>query len=261
MTTFDLVVVGVVVFGALWGIKAGLLKQTIRLAAWAAAALVPYFLAAPLAHRLMKPLGVPFTVSYFFTGLSLALLSYTSVAVLLWSLTRGAKEKTEDTGSPSWLFNRAGGGLVGATKTAALVWVALSALVVAAVPLAHPSADSLLSRAAFLKLARRDNFWELVYRRRVDELQQTLGRIGRLKPGKSADAALRALANDPRIAAIRADPKLKTALAHHDFVTLLRSPQVLSLLTDSAVLEQLAKEASAAAAPEKKVAETGGAKP
>ncbi|OGR10144.1 MAG: hypothetical protein A3K53_00465, partial [Deltaproteobacteria bacterium RIFOXYB2_FULL_66_7] len=130
--------------------------------------------------------------------------------------------------------NRALGGVLGAGKAAAGLFVALSALVFFEKPLAQAGAGFEVqakgSRA--MALAREHNLFSSLRLPAFDGLRKVLEAQKDPKALRKLldDPQLKAVLKDPRLKELMADPALKKALASGNPMALLQDPKIKELL-------------------------------
>jgi hypothetical protein len=239
----DVALVVLILLGAGWGLWRGALRQILDTTVWVATFVVPGFLAGPLAHRLEKPLSVPFPVAYLFSVVALGLLTQIVTRLLFhqiqaWWATRQrlktiqAKPKKKGEPAPAPTPNGLDGvlgALLGAGKVGILVWVGLSFLVVVDQRLAKEGLHLKAEQSSLFQLAAANNALGLFFGPALHKLDLALQRKGRWQE----------LLRDDRFAAVARDPTLLKALQTGDVRALDRSPALLSIVTDEGALQKV----------------------
>ena len=235
----DLAVLAVVALFAVLGIASGAAKQ---LSHWIGL-LLGLFASRPLAAALAPAVSERLDWPLALTQVGLACLLF----VVLTALGAGvshfilARLMGERENGP---VNRALGGVLGAGKAAAGLFVALSALVFFEAPLARAGAgfadQAKGSRA--MALAREHNLFASLRLPAFDGLRKAL----KDKDPKALrklleDPQLKAVLKDPRLKELLSDPALKQALASGNPAALLQDPKIRELLSDPALAERLAQ--------------------
>jgi uncharacterized membrane protein required for colicin V production len=246
VTGVDLGLAALVALGALWGLAVGAVKQLVQFLAWVAAMVAPWFCAAPLAHLLEGPLGVPFPVAYAFSAVSSSVVAWVVVRLLLWLPTRDRRKKEADAGSTLGALNRTFGALFGAAKMAFVLWLVLSAVALISSPFEVRGVKLRYADAELYRFVQTHNALEYAFHDRVESLQQAVRRARAPKSGKNGPAVADELLKDPRVQAIAKDDALRQALERGDVTALVRSPPMMSLLADRALLEKVVATVGAA---------------
>lgn len=235
MTGFDVGLSLFVVLGALVGLVAGASKQLVQLAAWAAGYAASYYLAAPVARAIRGPLEVAYPVALAFAAVALSVLAWLSVRILLWKLFKPRKDRDE--GSALAIGDRVGGAVIGAAKSALLVWAVLSAAVAVAEPLEAAGVGMRWSHGKLADVAREHNLWAMLFHDRIEQARLALQRA-RTRAGQSKAAAADWV-DDARVKALLADRKLAEALESGQIEALTRSSPFLELVSDGDAVKRM----------------------
>ncbi|WP_342381165.1 CvpA family protein [Myxococcus stipitatus] len=243
----DLIILGMVLFFGLIGAFTGASRQV---ANWVGLAL-GYFTSRKLgplvAPHMAEALDGPLLVGLVAGTVLLFVGVWLSVRYALGSLLQRFLATGKDNQDRS--VDRLLGFLLGAGKTAAFAWLALSALaffeqhvIVAGRRLGVSPHDSLAAQAA-----RRFNLFEMTQFAPMDDMVQVAKAAG--DPERAAqlknDPAYKALRKDPRFQRLLQDDKVKQALARGDTAALLRNDLVLQLIQDPDVAARLGAAARA----------------
>lgn len=243
----DLIILGMVLFFGIIGAFTGASRQVanwvgLALGFFASRRLGP-FVAPRLAEALDGPLllGLLLGTVLLFIGVWLT-VRYALGALLQRFLSTG--KQNENQGIDRFL-----GFVLGAGKTAAFAWMALSAMtffeqhvIIAGKRIGVSPKDSLAAQAA-----RRFNLFEMTQFAPMDDMVQVARAAG--DPERAAslrnDPAFKALRKDPRFQRLLQDDKVKQALARGDTAALLRNDLVLQLIQDPDVAARLGAAARA----------------
>ncbi len=251
----DLIALGAILLFAVLGAMTGALSQVVHLlgiaAAWAAAR----FLGFAVGPKVAVALKIPAILGVAISALALGAVAFILVHVFgRWLLRRlhGAEGP-----GPA---DRAGGVLLGAVKSGAIVWCILSILVFFDKPIAGLGWKMDFSGSEVAALVRQNNLLAHTGLP-LPELERALRRVRAgpaqgpgQDPGVAGNArAAKALSRDPRMRKLARDPRIQRALKEGDYVTVLRRPEVLQLLADPKARAQLlnfsAGQAPAAPSP------------
>jgi hypothetical protein len=254
VTRFDLLLIALVLLGGCWGLIRGALRQLADAVAWTACFVVPWKCGGVVAHALEDLVGAPYAIVYVVTCFALALVVQIIVRVAFMLLRsallkqRTPAQQAKKAPSPPPARNelrvgldRSAGALLGSMKLAAILWVALSILALADVPLERRGVNLGVDDSGFVQLAAENNAIAILFGPEIHRLDKALQRMqaqGRHHP------AVDALRTDSRWQSISRDDSLSRALLSGDVRALRRSP-VLSLLTDARAMEKAAAAAGA----------------
>jgi len=239
--TVDLLVLGLVAVGAVFGAMSGAARQ---IGTWGA-----LILAALAARPGSKLLGSTFASALhttpslgsiaagFATFVVAAVVARLLLVSVLGQLLAGRDPADRGT-------DRALGAFLGAGKVAAVAWVALSALAFVEdnVQVAGGKLGISPRSSIAFGIARRWNLFSApVFAQAADlaRVQQAF-RSPELFERVAGDPAVAALEKNPRFRAVFADPEAKAALERGDTVALLKCNSVHKLLQDPEALAQLA---------------------
>lgn len=251
MTWLDWIVAITVAFGAFQGYRKGATQQIIAFAASLAGVLLPLFFTGPLAHSLQKPLGVPYPVSFLFSGVALAVVGYFGLRILwktvLSRLIPGFGSDDEGGGLllPSPL-DRLGGVLLGTGKSAAVMWILVSvvALVVAGLARQGSTAGG-LEKSDLIKISTKHNAVGMALDGRIKNFTEAIrSQTNLVSPNKSLVSpksrnAMQDLLSDSRFQSVANNDALREALSRGDIVAVAHSPELLSLLNDSGAMKRI----------------------
>lgn len=237
----DLAVVVIILFFGGLGLWSGAIRQLAHLGGL----VVGYLCARPLGMLagplVAQKLGYPL----LFTSIGCSFVLFFVVYALCVLALRLLLSKLLPDGERGAL-NRMGGFALGALKAAAIVFVALSALVLVDKPLSRllgPFAREAKGSIA-IGLARRHSLFAQT---------PQLASIERLVKASADPQAAARIAEDPQLKALSKDPRMKSlvndaavrrALEKGDYAALLSSVNVLKVLNDPKLSESLAKAAS-----------------
>lgn len=251
MTWLDWMVAITVGLGAVQGYRKGATRQLVAFAASVAGILLPLAFTGTLAHSLQKPLGVPYPVSFLFSGVALALVGYVGLRVL-WKtvLSRlipgfGADDEGDGLVLPS-TFDRLVGVLLGAGKSAAVMWIIVSvvALIVAGLAKQGSTAGG-LGNSDLISLSTKHNAVGMALDGRIKRFAEAIQKQTNLvMPNEGLISpvsrdAMRDLLNDARFQSVAGNMDLREALSRGDIVAVANSPELLSLLNDSAAMKRI----------------------
>ncbi|MDF1566154.1 MAG: CvpA family protein [Deltaproteobacteria bacterium] len=255
----DLIALGAILLFALIGAMTGALSQVVHLlgivAAWATAR----FVGLAIGPRIAAELKMPAIVGVALSALALGAVAFILVHVFgRWLLRR-----LQGTRGPG-PADRAAGVLLGAVKSAAIVWCLLSVLVFFDRPLKGLGWKMDLAGSEVAGLVRQHNLLAHTglplpeLERALSGVRQRTGGgaaasatgAGPLQGSSAAESkAARELAKDPRMRRLAADPQVQEALQKGDYVTVLRRPEVLELLADPDARAKLLQFSAAGGAP------------
>jgi uncharacterized membrane protein required for colicin V production len=226
--TFDLVVLGIVVFAALFGLFKGAARQIGSalgaVAAWFAAGPAGRFFGSTLAARLSTTL----TIGTVLTTVAAFLLVYLTVQVISAAIIRrvldGSDRKRAGT-------DRALGLVLGAAKMSAVVYVVLCGLTFFEqnVAIAGRKYTFTPKDSRAVALVRDYNLLEFEH---FSGLADLVG-VVKLQADPKAAAALR---KHPDFAALAKDPRFKKALQAEGMKRALETGELRELLSDDAVV-------------------------
>jgi len=240
--TVDLIVLGLVAVGAVFGARAGAARQVAGWGALVVAALATRpggSLLGPTFARAFHTTGSLGAIAASFATFIVVAVVVRLVATPVLQGVLGGRDPAERS------TDRVLGALLGAGKVAAVAWVALSALafVEANVQVTGKGLGISPEDSTAFAIARRWNLFSAPVFSQAGDLKaaQKVFRNPELFERVANHPAVAALEKNPRFRAVFADPEVKEALEKGDTVALLRNNSVHKLLEDPEALVQLAK--------------------
>ncbi len=237
----DWVVLGLVAFFGLWGLFSGAATQIARalglVVAYAAAGPAGQFVGLPISHYLSTSL----TVGTVLGTVACFVFIYAVVHVISTALLRRFFNGGPESGRRG--LDRVLGGLLGALKAAAVLYVALCAATflesnvsIAGKRLAFTPKNSLL-----MKYVRQYNLLELQQFGGVHDLIKAVKVAGdpKIMATYKDDPAFDLMQRDARFKALLSSDAMKKAFASSDVRTLLGNNQVVELLQDPRAMERI----------------------
>jgi membrane protein required for colicin V production len=242
----DLAIVVVVFFFAFLGAFSGAIRQIANLGGLVAG----YFGARPLGLLAGPFVAAKFGYPLLFSSIGCTFVLFFAIYLLTVGILRLVLGRIFPDGEKG-AANRLGGFLLGGAKSGALVFVALSALVLVEKPIARLWHDySAMSQGSVLiPFARHHSLFASIPQ--VAALEKLVS--ASTNPESTASLAespdFKELAKDPRMKSLVDDNAVRRAFADGDYAALLSSVKVLKVLNDPRLSEQLAKAGSAEASP------------
>ena len=236
----DLVLLGLVLFFAIWGAFAGVARQLAQLVgaigAWFAARPIGEALGPMVAKDTGLPLMAGVVLGTFVAFLIVFLVLRGILTMIIQRILSGREPGNRG-------LDRALGFIFGGAKVAAVAWVAVCALsfVEDNVSVMGKEIGLTAKGSQAFALARRYNVFEMSSFGETEALKAVLKApsdpkaMARLK--ENADYA--ALKKDPRFARAQSSDKVKKALETGDVRALLESADVIKLLQDSEASRRL----------------------
>lgn len=226
---FDLVVLGLVAFFAIWGAFSGFSKQVAHalggVAAIAAAAPLGRFFAEPMKDALKTSLEVGVVAATIVSFVAVYVLVRIVVGLTLKRLITGEDEKRASA-------DRLLGFLLGGAKTAVAIWIGVSAatfiennLVLAGRRYAFTPKNSTV-----VALSRQYNFIEVMQFSGAKDLVAAARVASDPKSAKS-------LKNDPDYLALIKDPRFKQLVSSDGWKKALESGDVRGLMQNNSMVE------------------------
>jgi membrane protein required for colicin V production len=240
--TLDLVLLGLVLFFALWGALTGAARQIAQalagLAAWFAARPAGDQFGAAAARQLNSSLVVGTVCVTFATFLLVFLL-------VRWLFTAALRRLLAGTDPKNRTADRAFGFFLGGTKIAALTWVVVCALsfVEDNVTLQGRKFGLVPKDSITFKLAREHNLFELSQFSGVEDVLRVarLQADSKKQPKLKENLDFQVVAKDPRFLAVLDSPELKRVLGGGDTRSLLQNNQLLQLLQDPLAMKRISR--------------------